>query len=30
MTDEERVDPPYIADERTMLTTWLDWQRATL
>jgi uncharacterized damage-inducible protein DinB len=30
VTDDERVDPPHIADERTMLTTWLDWQRATL
>ncbi len=26
----ERLDPPYVADERQMLTTWLDWQRATL
>ncbi len=26
----ERTDPPMIADERPMLETWLDWQRATL
>ena len=26
----ERVDPPYVADERTMLTSWLEWHRATL
>ncbi len=25
-----RVDPPTAADERTMLTTWLDWHRATV
>jgi len=25
-----RVDPPYEADERTMLDAWLDWHRATL
>ncbi|MFI6576547.1 DinB family protein [Nocardiopsis sp. NPDC050513] len=25
-----RVDPPKAADERTMLTTWLDWHRATV
>jgi uncharacterized damage-inducible protein DinB len=25
-----RTDPPLVADERTMLTTWLDYQRATL
>ncbi|MFC4561404.1 DinB family protein [Nocardiopsis mangrovi] len=25
-----RVDPPLSADERTMLTSWLDWQRATV
>src|SRR4051812_42849058 len=26
----ERIDPPHVADERTMLTSQLDWQRATL
>jgi uncharacterized damage-inducible protein DinB len=26
----DRVDPPYVADERTMLTAWLDFHRATL
>jgi len=26
----ERVDPPLVADERTMLETWLDYHRATL
>jgi len=26
----ERVDPPFAADERTMLTAFLDYQRATL
>src|ERR1700737_2357533 len=26
----ERVEPPLIADERTMLDTWLDYHRATL
>ncbi|MEV2274867.1 DinB family protein [Nocardiopsis sp. NPDC049922] len=25
-----RLDPPKAADERTMLTTWLDWHRATV
>lgn len=25
-----RVDPPTAADERTMLTSWLDWHRATV
>lgn len=25
-----RADPPYVADERPMLETWLDWHRATL
>jgi uncharacterized damage-inducible protein DinB len=30
MTTIERVDPPYEADERTMLNSWLDYQRATL
>src|SRR4051812_11683499 len=28
--DVERVDPPYIADDRAMLQTWLDFHRATL
>jgi hypothetical protein len=26
----ERIDPPYETDERTMLTAWLDYHRATL
>ena len=26
----ERTDPPYEADERTMLNSWLDYHRATL
>jgi uncharacterized damage-inducible protein DinB len=26
----ERTDPPYEADERTMLRSWLDYHRATL
>ncbi len=26
----DRIDPPMAADERTMLTTWLDWHRATV
>ncbi len=26
----ERSEPPYQADERTMLTGWLDYHRATL
>jgi uncharacterized damage-inducible protein DinB len=26
----ERIDPPVVADERTMLETWLDFHRATL
>ena len=28
--DVERTDPPYVADERTMLQTWLDFHRDTL
>jgi len=28
--DIERVDPPYEADERLMLESWLDFHRATL
>jgi uncharacterized damage-inducible protein DinB len=27
---EERINPPRVADERTTLESWLDWQRATL
>jgi hypothetical protein len=30
MTTIERNDPPYETDERTMLTAWLDYHRATL
>jgi uncharacterized damage-inducible protein DinB len=30
MAPIERSDPPYEADERTMLVAWLDYQRATL
>ncbi|WP_425428061.1 DinB family protein [Allonocardiopsis opalescens] len=30
MVTELRVDPPYDADERTMLNSWLDWHRATV
>jgi len=26
----ERIDPPLVADERTMLDSWLDYHRATL
>ncbi len=26
----ERTDPPYVADERAMLETWLDYHRETL
>jgi uncharacterized damage-inducible protein DinB len=26
----ERIEPPLVADERTMLDTWLDYHRATL
>jgi uncharacterized damage-inducible protein DinB len=29
MTDN-RIDPPFIADEGPMLRSWLDWQRETL
>ncbi|MCT9933820.1 DinB family protein [Planotetraspora sp. A-T 1434] len=29
MTDT-RIDPPPVADEREMLTSWLDWHRETL
>ncbi|GHH66397.1 hypothetical protein GCM10017673_11810 [Streptosporangium violaceochromogenes] len=27
---DDRIDPPYIADEPSMLHAWLDWHRATL
>jgi uncharacterized damage-inducible protein DinB len=27
---EERIDPPLVADERTMLEAWLEWHRGTL
>jgi Protein of unknown function (DUF664) len=30
MPPETRPEPPFVADERVMLTTWLDYQRATL
>ena len=30
MPTVERIETPYEADERTMLTTWLDYHRATL
>ncbi|WP_433697809.1 DinB family protein [Nocardiopsis sp. CA-288880] len=30
LTAPGRVDPPMAADERTMLTTWLEWHRATV
>ncbi|MFI6512066.1 DinB family protein [Streptosporangium sp. NPDC050855] len=29
MTDK-RIDPPFIADERSMLHSWLEWHRETL
>ncbi|WP_113700482.1 DinB family protein [Nonomuraea lactucae] len=29
MTDN-RVSPPFVADERTMLNNWLEWHRGTL
>ncbi|MBR8743819.1 DinB family protein [Nocardiopsis sp. MG754419] len=28
--NDPRVPPPFVADERAMLTTWLDWHRQTL
>lgn len=28
--ETQRVTPPMAADERTMLTSWLDWHRATV
>ncbi|WP_017600205.1 DinB family protein [Nocardiopsis lucentensis] len=30
LTEPARVDPPMAADERTMLSSWLDWHRATV
>ena len=30
MTTTERAEPPYEADERTMLVAWLEYHRATL
>jgi uncharacterized damage-inducible protein DinB len=30
LSDERRHDPPFVADERTMLESWLDWHRITL
>jgi uncharacterized damage-inducible protein DinB len=30
MTNDDRIDPPWVADERTMLDSWLDYHRATL
>jgi hypothetical protein len=30
VTEPTRTDPPYVADERTMLEQWLDYHRATL
>ncbi|MDH2429951.1 DinB family protein [Sphaerisporangium sp. TRM90804] len=27
---DNRVSPPFVADERTMLDNWLDWHRETL
>ncbi len=30
MVDDTRIEPPTTADERTILTTMLDWHRATL
>jgi uncharacterized damage-inducible protein DinB len=29
-TPGQRLDPPYVTDERSMLDAWLDWHRATL
>ena len=28
--NDERVDPPVVAEERAMLRAWLDWHRSTL
>ena len=30
LTDARRVDPPFVADERTMLEAWLEFHRVTL
>jgi uncharacterized damage-inducible protein DinB len=30
LSDPRRVDPAFVADERTMLEAWLDWHRVTL
>jgi uncharacterized damage-inducible protein DinB len=30
LSDERRHDPPFVADERSMLEAWLDWHRITL
>ena len=30
LSEIQRADPPYVADERTMLEAWLDYHRATL
>ena len=30
LTDPRRSQPPFVADERTMLEAWLDYHRATL
>ncbi|GGS97050.1 hypothetical protein GCM10010156_64060 [Planobispora rosea] len=27
---DNRIDPPFVADEARMLTSWLDWHRETL
>lgn len=30
LSDPRRVDPPFVAVERTMLEAWLDYHRVTL
>jgi uncharacterized damage-inducible protein DinB len=30
LSDERRHDPPFVADERSMLEAWLEWHRITL
>ena len=30
LSDARRVDPAFVADERTMLESWLEWHRVTL